>query len=163
MGRGSKLQTTRRYKEEMTLRKILLVFLFFAVLVVPASAQIYIVSGQLSNSWTCSLDGIGATLTQCQAIPTISQRHYLTNVVAQSTTATAGLFILRSGTGTNCGTATTSLLPGAATVARFAAPANTATPLVIYFINPVPAPIDHAICVLGVATNTTTIQLSGFT
>jgi hypothetical protein len=114
-------------------------------------------------TWSCSLDAIGATLTQCQAAPGAGLRLYVTDIVAQSTTATAGQFLLRQGTGTNCGTGTASLLPAAATVARLAAPANSASPSVMNFTVGIPATAANAICVLGVATNTTTIQISGYT
>jgi hypothetical protein len=128
-----------------------------------ADAQLYIRSGGLSQAWTCSLDNIGTTLTECQAAPGTGKQLYVTDIKAQSTTATAGQFLLRYGTGANCGTGTTSLLPSAATVVRLAAPANTAPPTDIHFLTPLAVPINNAICLLGVVTNTVTIQLSGFT
>ena len=127
-----------------------------------ADAQMYIRQGGATTDWTCSLDNIGATLTECKAAPGAGKQLFLTDVIAQSTTTTAGNFLLRTGTGTNCGTGTVSLLPAAATVIRYAAPANTVVPLTIHLITPIPAPVNTAICLLGVGTNTVTATLSGF-
>jgi hypothetical protein len=116
------------------------------------------------NRIVCGADNIAATLTQltgCGA-PGVGLSIYVTDIVAQSTTTTGGLFILRYGTATNCGTGTTSLIPSAATVARLAAPANTVAPLSINFTTPLKVPANNLLCVLGVATNTTTITISGF-
>jgi hypothetical protein len=113
--------------------------------------------------WACSLDNIAATLTQCQAVPGAGLKLYLTDITVQSTTATAGQFLVRFGTGANCGTGTTSLLPSAATVVRLAYPLNTASPTSIRFITPLSATANNAICILCVATNTCTVQMSGFT
>lgn len=112
--------------------------------------------------WDCSLDGIGTTLTECEAEPPAGLRYYITSLTAQSTTATGGLFLIRAGTGANCATGTVSVLPSAATVVRLAAPANTVAPLVITFLSPLPAPTGTALCVLGVLTHTTTITMTGF-
>ena len=120
-------------------------------------------SGQ-GTPFTCSADNIGATLTRltgCTA-PDPGLTFYVTDIIAQSTTTTSGQFILRYGTGTNCGTGTTSLFPSAATAARIASPANTAAPTVIPFRTPLRVPDGKDVCVLGVATNTTTIQLVGY-
>jgi hypothetical protein len=130
-----------------------------AVALKPARAQ-----NIAGLQFTCAADDIGATLTRltgCIA-PEPGMRRYVTDIVAQSTTTTSGQFILRFGTGTNCGTGTTSLLPSAATAARIASPANTAAPTVISFRSPLVVPSGKDLCVLGVATNTTTIQVSGY-
>lgn len=114
--------------------------------------------------FTCSADNIAATLTLltgCKA-PEPGMTYYVTDVIAQSTTTTAGQFILRTGSGTNCGTTTASLFPSAATVVRFASPANTAAPTVVSFRTPLRVPEGKDICVLGVATNTTTVQVVGY-
>jgi hypothetical protein len=113
-------------------------------------------------SWTCSVDGGADSLTQCQQAPDPSIRLYVSNIVAQSATATGGLWILKYGTGTNCGTGTASLFPSAATAARIAAPANTAPPSIITFSPALALPAGKALCLLGVATNVTVIQVSGF-
>jgi len=119
------------------------------------------------NRFSCSADNIAATLTELSAgcsaatVPSTASL-YITDVIAQSTTATAGQFILRSGTGTNCGTGTTSVLPSAATVVRFSAAGNGVAPTVINFTTPIKVTADHGLCVLGVATNTVTIQVTGF-
>lgn len=115
-------------------------------------------------NWSCGLDNIGATLTQCQAAPAAGLRLYLTDVVVSSTTATAGQFLIRYGTGSNCGTGTTSLLPSAATVVRIPYPPNTSTsgPTRINLRTPVAAPAATAICIICVATNTCVAQLVGY-
>lgn len=120
-------------------------------------------------AFSCSADDIGATLTRLK-ISTGGEclgaldgnRRYVTDIVAQSTTTTVGGFILRFGTGTNCATGVTSLFPSAATAARWAAPPNTAAPTVISFRTPLIIPTGKDLCVLGLATNTTTIQVNGY-
>jgi hypothetical protein len=127
------------------------------------TAEAQIPNASQAQTWTCSLDNIGATLTLCiqaPSDPTVTR--YLTYVVAQSTTTTAGQFILRYGTGTNCATGTVSLLPSAATAARIAAPANTAAATVIALPSALKIPPGNDLCVLGVATNTFTGQLGGY-
>lgn len=113
--------------------------------------------------WSCGLDAVGATLTQCQAAPAAGLKLYITDIVAQSTTATGGQMLIRFGTGTNCATGLTSLFPSAATVARIGYPGNASAPTVIQFLTPIPAAAANAICVIGVATNTLSIQINGFT
>ena len=120
--------------------------------------------GPIGPQFTCSADDIAGTLTLltgCKA-PEPGLRRYITTIVAQSTTTTGGQFILRVGTGTNCGTSTASLLPSAATAARLASPANTTAPTVISLSTPIIVPYERDLCVLGVATNTTTIQVVGY-
>lgn len=112
--------------------------------------------------WSCGLNAIGTTLTQCQAAPGASLRLYITDVLAQSNTATAGLFTLRFGTGTNCGTGTGNLFFNSAS-ALIAASANTAPPNDFLRTVPIAVPANNAVCVLGVATNTTNIQINGYT
>lgn len=122
------------------------------------------VRGGGPDTFTCGADNIGATLTQLTGCAGAGSglKYYITSVVAQSTTATGGQFVLRTGTGTNCGTGTTSILPSAATVARLSAPANTGVGLFIDFPVPIATAANVQICVLGVATNTTTIEVTGF-
>lgn len=124
--------------------------------------------------WTCSLDDVGATLTECIAAPgsrvlsTLDQQKLLvSDIVAQSTTTTGGLLLVRYGTAANCGTGTQSLLPSAATVPRLFYGASTAAPLVLHFDPPlvVPAAAHQAahprLCVIATATNTVSLQISG--
>ena len=113
-------------------------------------------------TWECSLDGVAATLTLCKTAPNNGRRLYIRSIVAQSSTATAGTWILRYGTGTNCGTGTTSLFPSAATAASYVAPANNVAPTVIQMDPPLTVPVGKDLCVLGVATNTTKIHIRGY-
>jgi hypothetical protein len=112
--------------------------------------------------WSCGLSAIGTTLTQCQAAPGASLKLYITDIVAQSNTATAGLFTLRFGTGANCGTGTGNLFFGSAS-ALIAAPANTVPVDLIHLTTPIAVTANNAVCVLGVVTNTTNIQINGYT
>ena len=115
------------------------------------------------NTWTASLDDIGATLTEIRAAPGAGLALYLTGYMAGSTTSTAGLHLLRRGTGTNCATGPTTLFPGTGGTARVPSPANTAAPTVVQFDPPLRVEGNEAVCLLGVATNTTWMVLSGFT
>ncbi len=114
------------------------------------------------NKFQCSVDAIGTTLTQCQAAPGAGLSLYITDIIAGSTTSTAGTFLLRYGTGSNCATGTTTLFPGTGTTPRVTSPANTVTPLNITFGMPYKVPAANAVCVLGVATNTTWMVITGF-
>lgn len=112
--------------------------------------------------WSCGLTAIGTTLTQCQAAPGASLKLYITDVVSQSNTSTAGLFTLRFGTGSNCVTGTGNLIFGSAS-ALMASPANTVAVNHFHLTTPIAVTANNAICVLGVATNTTNIQINGYT
>lgn len=113
--------------------------------------------------WTCSVDDIGNTLTQCAGVPPDgASRYYLTNVVIASTTATGGEYILRYGTGANCATGTTSFFPAAATVVRFGFPGNTAAAGTVTLMTPVSTAPGTAICILCIATNTCSATLTGY-
>lgn len=136
------------------MRKIIVGLALVAVASV-ASAQ---------TPWACSLDNVGATLTLCKRAPTsstTSKQLWVTDIVATSTTSTAGQFILRYGTGTNCGTGTASLFPSAASAVRFGYPANTSAPTVITLATPLVVPAGKDLCVLAVSTNTITVQIHG--
>jgi len=133
-------------------------FLFVAA----ADAQTYTRAGQLSQSWTCSLSGLAASLTECQAL-SAGNRHYITDIVVQTTTGTTGTYSIQSGTGTNCATATAALFPASGTSDRFNAPINSQPTASVNLTTPIVPTVGHAICVIGVATNTIDIQLFGFT
>lgn len=118
-------------------------------------------------AWSCNLAALAATLTQCQAAPSASYSLYLTAIIATTTTGTAGTFNIQRGTGTNCATTPTGVWPspGTATPSRtVTAPLVTAAPMVIN-LGPVGIKVTaaNAICVIGTATNTIDIVLSGYT
>jgi hypothetical protein len=141
-----------------------MVTLLFAALVASYNDRVEAQSMNPGPSWSCSLDDIGATLTRCAVgsdVPSGLAR-YITDITAQSTTTTGGGFILRTGTGTNCATGTVSLFPSAATAARWGAAANTAAPSTLQFRTPILVPDGKDLCVLGRATDTTTIQIGGY-
>lgn len=123
---------------------------------VPVQAQ------SPGENWTCSLDDIGATLTRCIVAAEPGSTRYITDIVAQSTTTTGGQWLLQTGTGTNCATGKVSLFPSAATAVRLGSPANTAAPAVFQFKTPIRVPPDKDLCLLGKATDTTTVQISGY-
>ena len=155
-------------------RRSLIVVAFVVLAVCWPSVRQRPVHAQSPNGFpfTCSVDDIGATLTLitgCNAPADNTLRRYITDVVAQSTTATGGQFILRfgnsvrSGGSANCATTTTSILPSTATVARLAAPGNASAALVMDSTVPIAVvPADKDLCVLGVITNTTTLQIAGY-
>lgn len=129
--------------------------------VMSTDGATYVRNGGPVN-WSCDLNAIGTTLTQCQAAPGAGLRLYITNIVAQSNTATDGLWTIRFGTGTNCGTGTGNLLFGSAS-ALVCAPRNTTLPVVMPFNTPISVTAANAVCVLGVVTNTTNIHIDGYT
>jgi hypothetical protein len=111
--------------------------------------------------WTCSVDNIGATLTLCKDGVPPGYKLYITDLVAQSTTATAGQMLLRYGTGTNCGTGTTSVLPSGATAARLAYAGSGSAPTHLRLATPLSVPAAKDLCIIGTATNTVTAQIIG--
>lgn len=113
--------------------------------------------------WSCTLSGIAATLTQCQAAPGAGLSLYITDIVVQTTTTTSGTYAVQYGTGTNCGTGTAALFPGGATANRWNAPITTSSASNFSFITPLVVPANNALCVIGVATNTIRIQMNGYT
>jgi hypothetical protein len=116
-------------------------------------------------TWTCSLDNIAGTLTQCQAAPGAGLRLYITDIVIQSITAVSGDYLIRTGTGVDCGTGTASLLPSSAVVPRLTYPGSgpTGAPGKLTFTTPIAAPANTAICIICVAVNTCVVQMIGYT
>lgn len=114
-------------------------------------------------TWSCALDNIAATLTECKAAAAAGYSHYVTGVFAQSTTATAATFAIRSGTGTNCGTGTAGVLPGASTSRTYVLPANTAAAFMFTSTSGIKLTAAHAVCAIGAATNTLNITIMGYT
>ncbi len=113
------------------------------------------------NRFSCTLVGLAASLTECQALAA-GRTYYVTDIVVQTTTATAGSYAIQTGTGTNCGSSTTPLFPGGNTANRYLAPINTQATAVISPTQPYVATTGHAICVIGTATNTINVQISGW-
>lgn len=125
--------------------------------------------------WTCSLDDKADTPSLCISAPGSGLRLYVTDVVAQNTTSTAGFFQLYHGRsvatgGTpDCGgdsALATNMLPsgtiGTTPPTRFVAAGNTVEPTFITFGTPLIVPKDRDFCVEGDPNNTFTIQVSGF-
>jgi hypothetical protein len=113
--------------------------------------------------WTCSLNAIAASLTQCQAAPGAGLSLYVTGLYVQTTTTTSGTYALQTGTGTNCGTGTTAFFPSSSTSNRFNAPITSNAMAAIQFPVPLKVAANSALCLIGVATNTISAQIVGFT
>lgn len=116
-----------------------------------------------AQRFTAGFNSIAATLTQIQAAPAAGQSLYITDIHIQTTTATSGTYAFQTGTGTNCGTGTAALFPSSGTGNRFNAPPNTAAMASLNFNTPLKLPAATALCVIGVATNTVSGQVSGYT
>ena len=124
-----------------------------AVKSVPANA----------TAFTCGVVGQAASLLECAALAA-GRRYVITSVIAGSNTSTATSFAIQSGTGTNCGTATTQVFPPPpmTTSARYVGPANTAPPS-FYPLSPgLVVTTAHAVCVIGLGTNTANVMISGY-
>lgn len=116
--------------------------------------------------WNSALTAIGATLTEIRAAPGAGLKLYVTDITVMSDTATGGQFLLRYGTGANCGTGTTTLFPAVAalTTGKLPYPGNASSALTREFVTPISNIVaNNAICVICIATNTCTIQLNGYT
>ena len=113
-----------------------------------------------TKPWDCALSALVATLTQCQAAPA-SGRLYITDITVDTTTATAGTYLIEYGTGTNCASGTTKLYPSVNGPAGWTAPVLGA-PQKINFQTPLQPAALNAICVIGTATNTINVELEGF-
>jgi hypothetical protein len=111
--------------------------------------------------FSCSLSALANSLTQCQAL-SAGLRYFVTDVVVGTTTATAGDYSIQTGTGTNCAAGTTALFPAASTSARFKAPIAANPSTAANFTTPLVTAAGHAICVIGTATNTINIQITGY-
>jgi hypothetical protein len=113
--------------------------------------------------FSCSVVGQAATLLECAALAS-GRQYVITDIQAGSSTATAGTFAVQSGTGTNCGTSTTQVFPPApmTTAARLATPANTSPPMTYSPRAPLLVTVSHAVCVIGVATNTANVVIAGY-
>ena len=112
--------------------------------------------------WTCSVDNVADSDTACIEAPEPGMRRYVTDIVAQSTTATAGLFNLYYGTGLNCVTGETKLFPPIGNNATFAAAGNADMPTLAVLATPIIVPGGKALCVLGDPSNAVTVQISGY-
>jgi hypothetical protein len=115
-------------------------------------------------TWSCGAP-FGTTLTSCQGAPGAGLKLYVQTIYAQSSTATASLWILETGTGTNCGTGTATVFPVGATAGTAIVPSlgNTAAPTVIQLQPPIAVTANQAICVVGSsATNTSLVTITGY-
>jgi hypothetical protein len=141
---------------------LMLPLVIFVGVGMEQSAQAQVSISPRRETWSCSLDNVAASLTLCIGNPDNRRAMFLTDVLAQSTTSTGGQFIIRYGTGSNCATGTTSLLPSAATAARLSAAGNGVAATSIQLLSAPRVPPGNDICILGVATNTFSGQLMGY-
>lgn len=129
------------------------------------SGVLYYVRVGGPTTFNCGFNAIAATLTQltgCGA-PAAGLSFYITSIAIQTTTTTSGTYAFQSGTGTNCGTGTTAVFPVSATGSRFNAPITSQPMANINFPVPIKLTTASALCVIGVATNTVSGQVTGFT
>ncbi len=155
----------------LPVKRLALAGLLVAVFACPLSAQQALsapslaptVRPELVTTWTCGLNGLAASLTQCQAAPAAGLKLYVTDITVQTTTTTSGTYAVQTGTGSNCATGTAALFPVSGTANRWNAPITTQSASNFQFLTPLIAPAASAICVIGVATNTISIQLHGYT
>lgn len=146
------------------MRRLLPVLLAFLLpLAAAAGTQPVTPIPQGATAFTCGVAGQAASLLQCMA-PVEGRRYVITDIVAGSSTATAGTFAVQSGTGTNCATGTATVFPPPpmTTAARYVTPATSAVPLMFAPTVPLQVTSGHAICVIGVATNTANVVVSGW-
>lgn len=113
--------------------------------------------------FSAGFNAIAATLTQIQAAPAAGLSLYITSIAIQTTTTTSGTYAFQSGTGANCVTATTAVFPSSGTANRFNAVITTNGMGIMNFSTPIKLTAAHALCVIGVATNTVSGQVTGFT
>lgn len=114
------------------------------------------------NRFSSGFSGVANSLTQIQAAPGAGLSIYITDINIQTTTTTSGTYAFQSGTGSNCGTSTTAVFPSSGTSNRFNAPITTSAMANIQFQTPIKLTTNHALCVIGVATNTVSGQVNGY-
>lgn len=151
------------------MKRALLILLAVALLL-PSGSRAQ--SGYLGQAWTCSLDNLADTITLCVSAAEPGMRRYITDIVAQSTTALgSGLFQLQyntavaSGGAVDCGVDGLTLFPPGidpSLAGRFAASVNTTKATAVSFSQPLIVPAGKDLCILGDPTNPVTVQLSGY-
>lgn len=135
----------------------------YAQQALSAGATVPLSADAIVTPFRCGLNALAASLTQCQAAPAAGLKLYVTDIFVQTTTTTSGTYALQTGTGTNCATGTAALFPVSGTSNRFNAPITTSAMASLQFTTPLAAPAASALCVIGVATNTISIQIHGYT
>lgn len=111
--------------------------------------------------FTCQLNAVGTSLTECQALTT-GKRISVQQIIVNSTTTTGAGFSLQYGTGTNCGSGTGALFPSTNTIHRFSYSPSTSGPTIINFLIPLMVPVSNALCVVtSSVTNTAQIYIAG--
>lgn len=141
--------------------------LWIAIIVlvfIATTAQMWIRQGSQAQEWVVGHAGIGATLTQVKAVPASGGQHHITLILNQSTTSTANQWSIQSGTGTNCATATTAVLPADGVSTLYVGATNAqAVQIIPLNGSPIHVTPGHAICVLGIATQLSRINIVGYT
>jgi hypothetical protein len=113
--------------------------------------------------FSAGFSSIAATLTQVQAAPVAGMSLYITDIDIQTTTTTSGTYSFQSGTGTNCATGTAAIFPVSGTGNKFNAPITSNAMAQFSFQTPIKLASATALCVIGVATNTVSGQVMGYT
>lgn len=145
----------------MKLKLMLAVLL--SLVAANASGQYWVRQGNQSQEWVAGHAGIGATLTEVKAVPATGGQHHITAILNQSTTSTANQWSIQSGTGTNCATGTTAVLPQSGVTHLYVGATNAQAVQIVPLYTPIHITPGHAICVLGIATQLTRINIVGYT
>ncbi len=129
----------------------------------PTGRQIVAQDAQFPNQFVCNVTLSTNTTTQCQAPPTtinnVPVRAYVTDFQINTTTgSTTGTLQLKTGTGTNCGTATANL---SAITYSDVTPGLTN---VLGMRTPLIAPLQSAVCVTqaSAVAGTAVVEVHGF-
>jgi len=158
------LKVIQEYRAGIALLVVLVWFGLSALMMNtrPADAQWYTRQGSAAQEWTVGHAGVGASLAEIKAVVTDKQ-HHITTIINQSTTSTANQWSIQSGTGTNCGTSTTAVLPADNVSTKYVGVTNAQSVQIIQLQTPIHITAGHAICVLGIATQLTKITIIGYT
>lgn len=118
--------------------------------------------------FACSVDNQANSTAVCRYADPSGQSLYITDIVAQSVTATAGAFIVQTARSVsfggldNCASGATAIFPSSGAT-QFRAPGNASQALDYRPSAPIAAGSGKDLCVIGdAAGNNVTIQISGY-
>ena len=143
--------------------------LLLLAILIPGTAWSERVRGE---PWTCSRDNIASDPFLCISAPPPGMRRYITDIIAQGTTATADVLQLSHskavafGGAPDCAEGNTGIFfawPEGASMTRFQGAGNTTATTVIQFRPPLVLPPGRDLCVNGGINNPMTVQVIGYT
>ena len=118
--------------------------------------------------WSCGVDEIFDVRTLCRLAPEPGMRLYVTDVIAQSTTATGDLFSLwyaksvATGGTANCGSSDEAQILPPSVSPWFAASNNATAPAHLRFNPALIVPTGKDFCLQGGTNESITIQVLGY-